>query len=93
MKLTLLVYGIYIPGSHSLKDKRKVTKSLKDKLRLKFNVSVSEVDHADLWQKTTIAVAMVTSDARLIERMISNVDKLIYNSPDIQIISNKRFDY
>jgi len=48
----------------SLKDKRRVVKSLKDRLRSRFNASVAEVDHLDARQRATVAVAMVSNEAR-----------------------------
>ena len=59
IKLTL-----FLPESGSLKTKRRVLRSLKDRLRSQFNVSVAEVDHQNLWQKATVAVALVTGDRK-----------------------------
>lgn len=47
----------------NLKDKRRVIKSIKDRVRARFNVSVAEVDHLDSRQRATLAVAMVSNDA------------------------------
>lgn len=52
---------IYLPLSASLKDKRKIIKGLKDRLRAKHNISIAEVDGQDLWQRSTIAVASVSN--------------------------------
>jgi uncharacterized protein len=60
--IALLTLDIHIPHAQSLKDKRMVVRRLKDRLRSKFNVSVSETDHQDLWQRATISVATVGSD-------------------------------
>ncbi len=68
LKLTL-----YIPESGSLKDKRRVLRSLKDRLKNKFNVSVAEVDHHDLWQKATVAVALVTRDRRHADESLQKI--------------------
>ena len=54
--IALLTLDIHIPHAHSLKDKRMILRSLKDRLRSKFNVSVSEVDHQDLWQRSQVSV-------------------------------------
>jgi hypothetical protein len=67
-------------GNQSLKDKRKVVKSLVDRSRNRFNVSVSEVADQDLHQKATIGVAVVGGDARvinaLLDRIIEYMDSL-----------------
>ena len=60
--IALLTLDIHIPHAHSLKDKRMVVRSLKDRLRSKFNVSVSEVNHQDVWQRAAISVTTVASD-------------------------------
>jgi uncharacterized protein len=60
--IALLTLDIHIPHAQSLKDKRMVVRRLKDRLRSKFNVAVSETDHQDLWQRATISVATVGSD-------------------------------
>jgi uncharacterized protein YlxP (DUF503 family) len=51
-----------LENSHSLKDKRHVVKSLKERLRGKFNVAVAEVDHQELWQRTRISAVTVAPD-------------------------------
>jgi uncharacterized protein YlxP (DUF503 family) len=60
--IALLTLEIHIPYAQSLKDKRMVVKSLKDRLRSRFNVAVSETDHQDLWQRAILSVVTVGSD-------------------------------
>jgi uncharacterized protein YlxP (DUF503 family) len=60
--IALLTLDIHLPHAQSLKDKRMVVRRIKDRLRSRFNVSVSETDHQDLWQRATISVATVGSD-------------------------------
>ena len=64
MAVGILRITLYLPDSRSLKDKRRVLRSVKDRLRGQFNVSVAEIDDLDLWQKATIAVALVSKDVR-----------------------------
>ena len=52
---------LFLPESHSLKHKRAVLNSLKERLHNRFNVSVAEVDHNDLWQRSTLALAVVSN--------------------------------
>jgi uncharacterized protein YlxP (DUF503 family) len=72
MNIGLLTLEIFIPDSHSLKEKRFVLRRLKDKLR-KFNVSVAECDHQDLWQRSTVGVVAIASDGGLLEQMLQSV--------------------
>jgi uncharacterized protein YlxP (DUF503 family) len=55
-----------------LKDKRMVVRRLKDRLRSNFNVSVSEVDHQELWQRSLIAVVAVGSDESSIRQTLDH---------------------
>jgi uncharacterized protein YlxP (DUF503 family) len=60
--IALLTLEIHIPHAQSLKDKRMVVRRLKDRLRSKFNVAVSETDHQDLWQRANLSIVTVGSD-------------------------------
>ena len=55
----LCTIELFIADSQSLKDKRQVLLSLKDRLRQKFNLSVAEIEDQDLWQKAVLALACV----------------------------------
>ena len=64
-----------LDNSHSLKDKRHVLKSLKERLRSRFNVSVAEIDYQDLWQRGLLAAVTVASDRAIAERTLESVEK------------------
>lgn len=59
--------------SHSLKDKRRVIKSLKDTLSNKFNISVAETDEQDVWQTAELGVAAVGTDASFVQSVLTQV--------------------
>ncbi len=88
-----MVYEFVIPGCQSVKDKRRVVNSLKDSLRSKYNVSVAEVDHQDKWQRSTVAVALVSESAQNLDSVLSGIDSLFADRLDANIIKNERFDY
>ena len=69
--IALLTLDIHIPHAQSLKDKRMVVRRLKDRLRSKFNVSVSEVDHQDLWQRSQVSVVTVGSDDAYVRQALA----------------------
>ena len=71
----VLTLELRIESSHSLKEKRHVVQSLKDRLRHKFNVSVAEIDHQDLWQRATIAAVTVSSDRENAEKVLRSVEE------------------
>lgn len=66
-----------IPANHSLKGKRRVLKSIKDRVQSRFNVSIAEVDHLDQWQRATLAVACISNDHRLVDETLSKVVNFI----------------
>ncbi len=61
--------------AHSLKEKRHVLQSLKDRLRHKFNVAVAEIDYQDLWQRSAIAVVTVSSDHDNAEQVLAGAEQ------------------
>jgi len=75
MPIAHLTLEIRIEGAHSLKDKRQVVRSLKDKLRAAFNVSVAEMEQTDLWQRATVAVVAVSGSRDYLEGLMQNVEK------------------
>ncbi|MEW9050708.1 MAG: DUF503 domain-containing protein [Neobacillus sp.] len=73
-----------IYDAHSLKEKRAVLQRILMRLKQKFNVSVSEVDYQDVWQRTKIAIAVVTSSKISTEQELQNALKLIDSFPEIE---------
>lgn len=71
----VLTLELRIDHAHSLKDKRQVVKSLKDRLRQKFNVSVAEIDHQELWQRAVVAAVTVSADRVYAEQLLALVEK------------------
>lgn len=69
-----------LPENHSLKGKRHVVKSLIERVKGKFNVSVAEVDGQDLWQMAAIGFTCVSNDTRHANEMLSKVVDYIENS-------------
>ena len=67
-------------GATSLKDKRRVIKSLKDRIRHKFNVSVAEVEDNDRWQLATIGISYVSNENRHANEVLSKVVDFVINS-------------
>jgi len=70
----VLTLEIILQNSHSLKDKRHVVKSLKDRLRSRYNVAVAEIDYQDLWQRALVAAVTVASDREPAERLLQSVE-------------------
>jgi uncharacterized protein len=73
--VAVLTLEIFVEDSHSLKDKRHVVKSLKDRLKQKFNVAVAEIDGLDSWQHSVIAAVTVSNERVHAEQMLHAVEK------------------
>ena len=71
----VLTLELRIESSHSLKEKRHVVQSLKDRLRHKFNVAVAEIANQDLWQRATLAAVTVSSDRENAEKVLRGVEE------------------
>ena len=81
--------SIHIPGSSSLKDKRRVIKGIKDKLRHNFNVSVAEVDDEEFWQKAVLGIACVSNSQAHIAEVFSEAIGIIKNNGEIYILDSQ----
>jgi hypothetical protein len=81
-----LKVDIRIPGADSLKEKRHVLRSLKDNIRNKFNVAVSEVGFQDTWRRSAIGIAGVSSDRLFIEKEMARALKYIESRGDVDVI-------
>ncbi len=68
-----LTLEIYIPDAHSLKDKRQVLRSLKERLRARFNVAVAELDHQDTWQRAQVGIVTLSNNAAHVEHPLQAV--------------------
>ena len=77
---------LWIPESQSLKDKRQVLHSVKDRLRGKFNLSIAEVDGQDLWQKSVLGMACVANDGGYVEQVLEQALNVIKSMPAIEVV-------
>ena len=73
MPVGLLTLDLYIQHAQSLKDKRQVLRSLKDRLRAKFNVDIVELEHHDTWQRSVIGVVTLSNEERHVEESLQQV--------------------
>jgi uncharacterized protein YlxP (DUF503 family) len=79
-------FDLRIPGCGSLKEKRHVVKTLTNAIRTKFNVSVAEVDHHELWQRTALAVAVASGEQYQARKVLHEVEKLVDRWAEVELI-------
>lgn len=89
MTVGVLRIQALLRSAHSLKDKRRVLQSLKERLRGKFNVAVSEVDHQDYWQTVTLAIATVGTDTKFVHSVLQEVSKYFRQAHDLQLVRDE----
>lgn len=87
--LGTLLIEMSIPGSQSLKDKRRILKSLKERIRKRFNVSVAEIAFLDKWQRSLCGVAVIGNDPQVLNSTISQVFDFISAEPSLAVIDSR----
>ncbi len=71
----VLTIELRIEHAHSLKDKRQVLRSLKQRLRNSHNISIAEIDYQDLWQSALLSAVTVSSSRQLAEQILLAVER------------------
>ena len=89
MMIGTLQMELYIPEAFSLKEKRFVLQSLKNKIRSTFNVSIAEVDFQDKWQRALMAVACVSIDRRYIDSVFAKIMNTISSEDRVEIMNQR----
>lgn len=85
----LCTVELFLSDSRSLKDKRRVLLSLKDRLRQKFNLSVAEVEDLDLWQKAVLGLSCVANEGRHLTQVMDQALNLIRSHPAVEIVQSR----
>lgn len=84
---------LHLPASRSLKDKRQVVRSLKDRIRERARAAVAEVDHQDLWQRAALGVAVVAGDGGQARERLQLVRGLVEQTFEAQLTDwQERFE-
>lgn len=79
---------LYLPGCHSLKDKRRVLRKIKDRALAKLSVQIAEVDDQDVWQRAELGFSLVGNDRRVIQSIIDRVFDFVEGCGDAQVVDN-----
>jgi len=79
-------FELHLAGAHSLKDKRSVLKSLKDRLHNEFNVSVAETGKHDAWRSAELTVCVVSRDRRHADSVLDAVDRFVESNPLCRVV-------
>lgn len=85
MMVGILKVEVFIGWAASLKDKRRVVRSICDRIRSRHNVAIAEVDNCDLWQRCTLGIACVSNDVKVVEGVLSQVLKDIETCTELEV--------
>ena len=86
MIVGLLEIDLRIPGAQSLKEKRMLMRSLRDRLRNRFNVSVAEVEGGDALQHGVLGIAHVSNEQKFSNQVLSKIVNLVENERDLELV-------
>lgn len=86
MIVGISVFELHLPASRSLKDKRRVVKSMIDRVHQRFRVSIAETGHHDLHQRAEIAIALVVAGGeREMEKLMDEIRNLVESDPEVYL--------
>ena len=77
---------LHLPSARSLKDKRAVVRSLKERIRSRVQAAVAEVDHQDLWQRAALGVSVVSGERGQVGELLQSVRNIVESRPDAQVL-------
>lgn len=86
MIVGILTMELFLSGATSLKEKRRILKSLLDKVKARFNVSVAEVGKQDTWQLSTIGVSVVSTDSIHAHKVLASVVRFVEKQGELELI-------
>ena len=86
MTVCVLRLVISINGANSLKEKRQVVKSIKDRIKSKFNAAVAEVEQNDIWNSATLGVACISNDTRQIDSIMGGIVNFVENDGRVLLL-------
>ncbi|MDO5712989.1 MAG: DUF503 domain-containing protein [Tissierellia bacterium] len=87
MIIGICTLELYIYHAQSLKDKRRVVKSIIDRCHHRFHVSIAEVDNMDLWQRSVIGIAYVSNDRKHTEQILDKVILEVEKHGEVEILN------
>jgi uncharacterized protein YlxP (DUF503 family) len=83
----IMVLDLHASSPHSLKQKRHIVTSIKEKLKHKFNISVIESDHQDFWQKIQLTIAMVSNSKVILQKTFDQIEDFVLTNYPVQLVT------
>jgi uncharacterized protein len=86
MVVGALAFELHLPEVHSLKEKRAVVRPIVEGARNRFAVSAAEVDHQDLWQRASVAMAVVSGTESQARDVLDAVERFVWSFPEVEVV-------
>ena len=86
MVVGILQMALEVPEAFSLKDKRRIIRSLVERVRKRFNVSVAEIGQLDVWNRASLGVAIIANNRRFVNESLQKVEDFIENETSVLVI-------
>jgi uncharacterized protein len=85
----ILTFEIFIPHAQSLKEKRRVIKSLKDQIHSRYNVSIAETEYQDKWQRAQLTACMVGPYKNYVDAGLAKILDVLRTKDDFELIGHE----
>jgi uncharacterized protein YlxP (DUF503 family) len=95
MWIAVIRLDLLVPGSRSLKDRRQAVRSLKERLRNKYDIACSEVGDLESWNRASLGLSAVANEKPLLQDIASDISRYAQNDPNVQItgVQSDFFNY
>lgn len=85
MWIAVVRIDLLVPGSRSLKDRRQAVRSLKERLRGRYDVACAEVGDVESWNRASLGIAAVANERLLLQEMADDIARYAQNDPRVQV--------
>ncbi len=89
MTIGLLQMDLLLRSPQSLKDKRSLISRIKNQVRAKFNVAIAELEYGDQYRRCLLGVTTLSNESSIVQQILSEVEKLIERTFEVQLIDSK----
>ncbi len=86
MVVGIVRVDLHLPGARSLKDKRQVVRSMKERIRERVHASVAEVEYQDLWQRAALGIAVVAEDGAQVHELLNSARNIVESFMQAQVL-------
>lgn len=90
MFAAVVVYELFIPDCHTLKQKRSVLRPIVEGLQRRFRVTAAEVGHQDKWQRADVGLAAVAGSHAHVLDVLDAIERFVWSFPEVEVLSERR---